>query len=109
MQLNEIVDQCLEDSKEWFPTRVTDLGYLTVCLAGEVGEFANLIKKAMRGTHDIGDEEFFTEMAFEVIDIFIYLANIAGALNLNLEELYKIKREVNYERFGKAPTNGKVQ
>lgn len=109
MQLNEIVEQCHEDSKEWFPNKVKDLGYFTVCLAGEVGEFANLIKKAMRGTHDLSDDEFFIDVAFELTDVLIYVAIIAGALNLDLEELYTIKREVNSERFGKTSTNGKVQ
>lgn len=109
MQLNEIVEQCVEDTKEWFPLKTKDIGYFTVCLAGEVGEFANLIKKAMRGTHDLSDEQFFKDVAFELTDVLIYVANIAGALNLNLEELYKIKRNFNHERFGKTSTNGKVQ
>lgn len=99
MSLEDIARQCLADSKEWFPNHAQDMGYLTICLAGEVGEFANLIKKGMRGTYEIGDGNYTQMLAMELTDVFIYLMNLAGLMGVDMEKMYQIKREINRERF----------
>ena len=109
MTLNEIALQCIEDSKEWFPDRHEDMGYLTICMAGEVGEFANLIKKGMRGDFDIDDPNFVRELAFELTDVFIYLMNIAGQMNIDMSEMYKMKRIYNRARFGNDRNAGETE
>jgi len=100
MSLEDIISQCLQDSKDWFPDTIDDLGFLTIALMGEVGEFANMIKKGMRG--DPVDESFERDLAFEVTDIFIYLCNIVASMELDLNKMYQIKREDNVKRFGQA-------
>ncbi len=107
MTLADIAIQCIEDSKEWFPDHSHDMGFLTICLAGEVGEFANLIKKGMRGTYDFDDSEYIYALAMELTDVFIYLMNIAAVMDIDMEKLYQIKRELNSERFGDEGTGGK--
>ena len=113
MQLNEIVIQCMDDSRDWFPDRVGDLGYLTICMVGETGEFANLVKKGMRGDvpDGLNNPAYQADLAFELTDVLIYLANIAGEMGWDLEELYKMKREKNVDRFTRRNdgVNGEVQ
>lgn len=110
MTLEDITEQCLQDSKDWFPDTAQDLGFLTIAMFGEVGEFANLIKKGWRGDFDIKDEQYLRKLSIELTDVFIYLCNIAGVMGIDLEKMYQIKREINSERFGKnSETNGDVQ
>jgi NTP pyrophosphatase (non-canonical NTP hydrolase) len=100
MYLADIARECIADSKRWFPEHAEDVGYLTICLAGEVGEFANLVKKGIRGTHRLDDDEFRRAMAFELTDVFIYLMNLAAVLDIDLEKTYQLKRVYNEQRFG---------
>ena len=100
MTLADIALQCLADSKEWFPEHSSDMGYLTICLAGETGEFANLIKKGMRGSYEITDPQYEYALAMELTDVFIYLMNLAGLMGIDMEKLYQMKREINRVRFG---------
>jgi NTP pyrophosphatase (non-canonical NTP hydrolase) len=100
MSLTDIAIQCIADSKRWFPEHAEDVGYLALCMAGEVGEFANLVKKGIRGTHSLNDDEFRRAMAFELTDVFIYLMNLAAVMDIDLGRIYQIKREYNEQRFG---------
>ena len=52
-------------------------------LAGEAGEFANIIKKKTAHGHDIGK----TELADELGDVLWYLAEAATACGLTLDEI----------------------
>ncbi len=104
MTLEEIQKQCIEDTKEWFPELYYDMGFLTLALAGEVGELANLVKKIIRGTHDAMALKTLVEE--EAIDSFIYLMNIFAVLGTNVEEAYRVKRAHNVERFGRTTAEG---
>ena len=106
MSLNDIAMQCVDDSQDWFPNHSQDMGYLTICLAGETGEFANLIKKGIRGDFEIDDPDYVKELAFELTDAFIYMMNIAGLMGIDMSKMYQIKREINRERFGDEGTPG---
>ena len=110
MSLEDIIKQCVEDTEKWFPNKISqDLGYLTICMIGETGEFANLIKKGIRGTHDLGDEDYMRDLAMELTDVFIYVCVLAGTLGLDLEKMYQIKRDINNERFGNDNTTGTAE
>jgi NTP pyrophosphatase (non-canonical NTP hydrolase) len=97
--MQDIVDQCLEDSKEWFPTVAEDIKHHCLSLAGEVGELCNVLKKWDRGSTD--DECARQMMVDETADVFIYLCNIAALLGMNLEAEYDRKRAFNARRFGR--------
>lgn len=109
MSLEDIAHQCLEDSKEWFPNHAQDMGYQTICLVGETGEFANLIKKGMRGTYEIDDPDYTRLLTLELTDIFIYLMNLVGLMGIDMEKMYQIKREINRERFGNDGDAGETK
>lgn len=90
-----------QDTKDWFSEVDIDLGYLALALAGEAGEFANLIKKIIRDDLDINTKEFRVDMAFELVDVLIYTSMLANLLGVDLAEAYSYKREINVTRFGK--------
>lgn len=96
--------QCVEDSERWFGDAGMTKGFPaimhhTVSLAGEVGEFANIIKKIDRGSLNLGDAAVRRDLAFELTDVYIYVLNLAGIMGVDLEELYKMKRAENDQRF----------
>jgi NTP pyrophosphatase (non-canonical NTP hydrolase) len=98
--IDNLTMQCHLDSLSWFPDQARDLTFMTLAVAGEVGEFANLLKKVERGSLDYADPEVKLQMAEELCDIFIYLLNAAAIMNVNLANIYEMKREKNVERFG---------
>ena len=68
-----------------------------MCLVGEVGEFANELKKVVRG--DVPYEERKAALAEELTDTFIYLMKIAAQTGIDLEAEYLKKLEKNQHRF----------
>lgn len=64
------------DGSDW-----SDAEWLQAVL-GELGEFANLQKKRLRG--DVTDEEFKREAANELADVQIYLDILAFRLGIDL-------------------------
>jgi NTP pyrophosphatase (non-canonical NTP hydrolase) len=69
-----------------------------VCLAGEVGETCNEIKKWSRG--DFNVQELTKRLEEELPDILIYLVMLSHAVGVDLEKAYAEKKEYNDERFG---------
>jgi len=108
MEINELVQQCAEDSAKWFPDWDRDLNYLAICLGGEVGEFQNVLKKVIRGSIP-NDEEAFSSMANELVDALIYLCVIVGNMQFDLEEVYNAKRKFNDARFAGKGKSGLLQ
>jgi NTP pyrophosphatase (non-canonical NTP hydrolase) len=102
MHINAIVDKCREDSFRWFPQVqgevIPSLIHHTLALAGEVGELANIVKKIDRGDRHYVDVK--DDMEKEVADILIYVANIAGILDMNLAQAFHDKSAFNERRFG---------
>jgi NTP pyrophosphatase (non-canonical NTP hydrolase) len=96
--IDDVIQQCLDDSNEWFPGTSGDIPFLTLALFGEVGEAGNHIKKVMRETKTW--KEVDEELREEFIDAFIYLMNIFGELSIDPIEEYKKKRAFNAKRFG---------
>lgn len=117
MDLNSLVQECKEDSDRFFPSFNRANGtwglvkHHTIGLAGEVGEFANLIKKIDRGSLNFAATR--EELGSELVDVLIYLCDLAAILNVDLEKEYAAKREFNERRFIDAgsvhPSSGAVQ
>jgi NTP pyrophosphatase (non-canonical NTP hydrolase) len=99
IDLYDVVQQCAEDSESWFPAHSNDVGFLSLAMAGEVGELANLVKKVVRGSH--AEADLLPQMQEELVDVFIYLCNLAYVLDVDLIEAYRVKRATNLERFNK--------
>jgi NTP pyrophosphatase (non-canonical NTP hydrolase) len=76
-----------------------DLEHLVVCMSGELGEFANVTKKIIRG--DFSFEEAEPMLREELTDLFIYLLKVAGQTGIDLEKSYLEKMEKNELRFAK--------
>lgn len=109
--LTELVEVCLADSKRWFPDvcpqpddssrqTVMHLTHHTLAMFGEVGEFANLLKKIERGSLSLDDQDVYNDLAEELTDVLIYLLNIAGILKVDLLDEFNRKRMLNEGRFG---------
>jgi hypothetical protein len=95
--IREMISQCMTDSEDMFPATANDLSYHTISLAGEVGEFSNLLKKVMRGS--VTMEDVYPELRSELVDVLIYVCTIAGLLRVDLGVEYDIKRGTNVRRF----------
>lgn len=76
---------------------IESLEHLIVCLVGEIGEFSNIVKKISRGDFTFKDKK--PSLDEELTDVFIYLIKIANQCNIDLEESYKKKLEINKGRF----------
>lgn len=102
--LYELVVQCLEDSETWWgDTGVSnDVVHLALSLAGEVGEFCNIIKKVQRGSLDPDQPEIQLAIRMELTDIFVYLLNLVGIFGFDLTAAFQMKRQENIERFTAA-------
>lgn len=98
MDLVEMQAECLDCSERWFPDVAHSLTHHTLALAGEVGEFCNLLKKLERGSLP-HNEETQVELAMELTDVLIYVLNCGAILNVNLDVLYRLKMDYNEERF----------
>lgn len=78
----------------WGPVRDEDkIRFLALALCGEVGEFANLIKKDWRG--DQGDR--FQKLVDELADVANYTFIIAEALGVDLMEAM-LKKLIEVEK-----------
>ena len=80
------------------------LQYLVVGLAGEVGEFANIVKKISRDHETLSENpssERMENLKEELTDCFFYVLITANFLNIDLETEWKNKMEFNRKRFEK--------
>lgn len=68
------------------PGSIDDLSFCTIGLAGEVGEFANLVKKSMRG-----DPISLRDFRGELADIRVYYDLILYILELDEELIVEEK------------------
>jgi NTP pyrophosphatase (non-canonical NTP hydrolase) len=103
--------QIATDEKRGFPVkfsadreRVTQLMKDLVGLFGELGEFANLLKKVeIKLDHPTYYGASFTEsqdqLREEVVDSLIYLMRLAAILETDLESELLKKMQINQERY----------
>lgn len=80
------------DGSDW------SLSDWTVATAGELGEFANLLKKFIRG--DISQEEFKALGAMELADVATYLSILAFRCGIDMDEAVREKFNIVSERVG---------
>ena len=101
MDLIDIQELEFGDVKDYFPELAEDgaqlILHMGLGLVGEAGEIANDLKKWHRGDFDVS--ELVDRMGKELPDVLIYLVLLAGALNINLEEVWEIKKEFNDARY----------
>lgn len=120
MNLNDIVQTQKEfDANHgWTPDEniVNIVSYINkdiIGIVGELGEFANKIKKInLILDHDSEDvrklyEEYKDNLSEEVIDTFIYLIRIASHLNIDIEKEYFKKLQHNFEKYRGFENGGK--
>jgi NTP pyrophosphatase (non-canonical NTP hydrolase) len=106
--LHFLMQQCADDSKKWFPGS-QGLAFMTLAMAGEVGEVANIVKKIERGSYTLDDKLSDTHtvreaLAEEVVDVLIYLMNLMGQpefIDTEWMEVWYRKRKYNQERFSR--------
>ncbi len=119
MNLQELIriQREFDSQHGWTPDRENKnevLSFLTkdlVGLFGEVGEFANLVKKIELVAHDehaLGKafQDLRPSLEEELVDSLIYLLRFASHLNVDLEAGYQRKLEVNRRRFREFERNG---
>lgn len=75
-------------------------------ILGEVGEFANIVKKLALETdhdHDTDLADLLKlrrgELREELVDAFIYLMRLASHLDVDIEQGYLDKLKINEQRF----------
>jgi NTP pyrophosphatase (non-canonical NTP hydrolase) len=103
MNLTKMIQDCVEDSKRWFPDAQT-VPLHVLCLAGEVGEVANIVKKVERGS--LRMEDAMETLPEEIVDVLIYLCNLMGHdqfKDVDWKKIWDAKRKYNEERFGTPP------
>ena len=111
MDLKEIVEinKTFSESRGWFFHKSNNnkeflekIQYNSIALAGEVGEFANLVKKSVRSNLSNGEfpnDEMLKRMREEITDVFIYLLLTASLLDVNLEKEFLASIKKNEKRF----------
>ena len=94
----ELAKQCHEDSQIWFPGS-DNIVHHSLALAGEVGEFCNIVKKIDRGSLDINNPTVRFDLMMELTDVYVYTLNLAHLLHMDLEQTYMHVRSNNSKRF----------
>lgn len=101
IQLQTAFDRSHGVTKPFFvpisSNNLCELEHLVVCMVGELGEFANELKKVVRG--DASYEERKPVLAEELTDTFIYLIKIAAQADFDLESEFLKKLDKNRQRF----------
>ncbi len=93
MDFNDIIKEIKDFSNQEYYTKQL---FFSNALAGEVGEFCNLIKKYYRDSYyDI------KQMKFELADIFIYLVLNARVNSIDLQQAILDKINIVKKRVNK--------
>ena len=77
---------------------------MVVALVGELGEFANIVKKVNRDNKTLNkglDEKSLEKLREELTDCFIYIVILSNILEMDLEREYFKKMKLNEKRFEK--------
>lgn len=105
--LFKLSQQAHADSQRWFPEKANDVVHMSLGLAGEAGEVANIVKKLDRGDLSISDANTRYKLMMELTDVQTYLLAIAGMIGLDLDKSIQHVRAQNEQRFGNK--NGDVK
>lgn len=93
------IKEMQDDSARWFPNGGRDLLVLVLGLVGESGEVADQLKKYLRNPSDEAWEMRKEKLVTEIIDVFHYWCLLVGLLEIDVDEVYRRKREYNIERY----------
>ena len=90
--------------KQWPAWSVEDQRFLTLAISGEVGEFANVVKKHWRGDYKDGEtlKDYAAKIEDELADIRIYLELLGVAFGFNLDRACDKKLIVLLKRWPEA-------
>jgi len=89
-----------------YPKAGENYVYPTLGLAGEAGEVAEKIKKAIRDKDGVVDDERKEELKKELGDVLWYVSQIASELNLSLNEIAEKNIEKLYNRMERNKLKG---
>jgi len=78
--------------------KCNNIQYMTVALCGESGEFANLVKKILRGHGDVASLE--QEAREELVDILVYVVKLCDLLEVRIGLETSNKIRIIRERYG---------
>lgn len=84
--------------------KIQALKDMTIALTGEIGEFANIIKKINREKNSLGEEpkeEMIKKLKEELTDCLIYVVILSNILEMDLQKEYLAKTQKNSLRFQK--------
>ncbi len=109
MELKDIIEEQRQFSErhgwhwkvEDMEKMIKRLEYGTIAMTGEMGEFANIVKKVIRDREaNIPiDSKMFDYLREELVDVFIYVMLMSVSLGMDLESGWKAKKAKNEERF----------
>ena len=101
MNLNEYQQGALKTLQP-HQDRLALLSYLTLGLNGEAGEVAELIKKQLRsGNHNLVlTQKTKEDLAKELGDVMWYVAVLADAYDLTLEQIAEMNLNKLKQRYG---------
>jgi NTP pyrophosphatase (non-canonical NTP hydrolase) len=85
--IKEIQLQIDRLNEKYFDSQTyADVPFITISLAGEVGEVCNEIKKISRGSDP---KRHVRELSQELADVFVYLVMLARVMDIDLDEEIK--------------------
>lgn len=79
-----------------YEPRMANVAFLTLALAGEVGELVNIVKKIWR---DGEDSELWQKFDEEMVDILIYFVELLNVTRSPFDEAWKKKHEILNNRL----------
>ena len=93
----------LKDYQQYIDVMVKERGFdketipeMFMMLSEEIGEMAKAARKQIGMTIDENSRK--PELAEEIADVFIYLLAISNYFNIDLEEAFRDKEEINKKR-----------
>jgi len=101
--IEDYIAEMQADSVMWFGE--VDLTAMVLGLVGESGEVADQLKKHIRGSKTY--DQMREKIIVELIDVFHYWCLLVGYFDIDVDEVYRKKREFNlerYERFSEPPS-----
>lgn len=97
----------IQDFQEYVRQLKIERGFQTdnkpwecMLMAEEIGELFSAIRKNMKGG-SVGSGSTVGDVKLELADVFIYLCSIANQHNIDLEEAFREKEEINKQRVWK--------
>ena len=101
-----MAQQCLADSKDYFPRFESEgssstgkLLHFAIGMSTEANEFLEIMKKIDRGSLDYDGPEVKAKLEKEAVDTLIYVMNVFGQMGIDPLEAYNEKRAFNHKRF----------